>query len=291
MTHACFKALLFLCAGVVIKALDGEHELHRMGGLRSELPLTFWTMVIGASSLAGLPLVTAGFYSKDQILFRAWVGGEAGPWLFAAGALGTLLTSLYIFRMVFLAFLGPRRAEATGRPGWTMRGPLIALAALSVVAGFVEMPALLGGVHLFSSFVQTSVPSLGAPVHELSLEAALLGLTTALSLAGLYVAYRLYVRPPRAGIAATPRRSLDRFWLEGWRFDALYDVLFVRPLTGAARANRADVIDVFYKGLAGATEAAHRGLRLSQNGRIRFYVAGIALGAVVLLALGLEVLQ
>ncbi|HOK48459.1 MAG TPA: NADH-quinone oxidoreductase subunit L, partial [Bryobacteraceae bacterium] len=109
MTHAFFKALLFMAAGVVINALHHEHNMFRMGGLRRRLPIAFWTFTIGGASLAGLPLITAGFYSKDRIIWDAWVseGGGAGLWL--AAILGVFLTSLYIFRAVFLVFFGEAR--------------------------------------------------------------------------------------------------------------------------------------------------------------------------------------
>ena len=108
MTHAFFKALLFLAAGIVIEALHHEHNIFRMGGLRKELPIAFWTFLIGGCSLAGLPLVTAGYFSKDFILWGAWSSREGSPWLWAAGIIGVLLTALYTFRLIFLVFFGSR---------------------------------------------------------------------------------------------------------------------------------------------------------------------------------------
>ncbi|MGH8297045.1 MAG: NADH-quinone oxidoreductase subunit L, partial [Steroidobacteraceae bacterium] len=115
MTHAFFKALLFLAAGVVIQRLGEEHDIFRMGGLRRRLPLAFWSFLIGSAALAALPFVDAGFYSKDLILFDVWESGPDGPWLWAAGTLGALLTSIYIFRAVFVVFFGEARTEPTGR--------------------------------------------------------------------------------------------------------------------------------------------------------------------------------
>jgi NADH-quinone oxidoreductase subunit L len=150
VTHACFKALLFLAAGAVILGLHHEHDIVRMGGLRRQLPLTFWTFVIGAASLAGVPLLTAGFFSKEWILMQAWASPRGGFWLWLAGTLGALLTSLYIFRLVFRVFCGPATTTIVRRPDWRMRLALLALAALSVLSGHLQLPPTLGQVTLFA---------------------------------------------------------------------------------------------------------------------------------------------
>src|SRR5574338_539649 len=144
MTHAFFKALLFLGAGVVIIELHEEHDMFKMGGLRRELRVVFWTFLIGSASLAAVPIVTAGFYSKDLILFDAWSSAAGGPSLWLAGLVGALLTSLYTFRMVFLTFFGDLQQRPAGRAGWRMNLPLIVLAVLAIVAGAVELPPTLG---------------------------------------------------------------------------------------------------------------------------------------------------
>ncbi|MFH1144546.1 MAG: NADH-quinone oxidoreductase subunit L, partial [Candidatus Eisenbacteria bacterium] len=145
MTHAFFKALLFLGAGAVILALHHEQQIDRMGGLRRSLPLVFWTFLIGSASLSALPLVTAGFYSKDLILFEAWSAPLGSPWLWAAGLAGALITAVYSFRLVFRVFAGPLKTPVTRRPGYAVTIPLVALAVLALIGGFVEMPATLGG--------------------------------------------------------------------------------------------------------------------------------------------------
>src|SRR5205814_1532287 len=106
MTHAFFKALLFLGAGAVSLSLHHEHNIFKMGGLRRQLPITFWTFLIGAASLAALPLVTAGFYSKDLILAEAWTSPQGSFWLWLGGLVGALLTAIYTFRLVFVTFFG-----------------------------------------------------------------------------------------------------------------------------------------------------------------------------------------
>ncbi len=156
MTHAFFKALLFLAAGTVIQSLHHEHDIFRMGGLRKELPLTFWTFLIASASLAGFPLITAGFYSKDWILWEAWSSSIGSPWLWAAGWLGAWLTAIYIFRVVFVVFFGAPVSRAGVKPGRRIEIPLVILAILSVGAGFLEVPR-----SLFSDFLGAVLPRMG----------------------------------------------------------------------------------------------------------------------------------
>ncbi|HEV2473042.1 MAG TPA: NADH-quinone oxidoreductase subunit L, partial [Chthonomonadales bacterium] len=140
MTHAFFKALLFLVAGIIIEALHHEHNIFRMGGLRKELPIAFWTFLIAGCSLAGLPLITAGYYSKDLILWSAGSSATGSTALWAAGIAGVVLTSLYTFRLIFLVFFGPVRTPVTRRPGLAMTIPVCVLAVLSIAGGFVKTP-------------------------------------------------------------------------------------------------------------------------------------------------------
>src|SRR5579872_6686473 len=149
MTHAFFKALLFLVAGMVIQALHDEHDIFRMGGLRKDLPYAFWGFVIGGSALAGLPLITAGFYSKDLILWSVFSSAQGSTVLWIAGLIGILLTSLYIYRLIFLTFYGEKQMEVAHRPGWRIKIPIITLSLLSLVGGFVNIPQALGNVPAF----------------------------------------------------------------------------------------------------------------------------------------------
>ena len=131
MTHAFFKALLFLAAGAVIHCLHHEHNIFKMGGLRKKLPVVFWSFLIGSAALAALPF-TSGFYSKDPILLFAWQQDEIGPWLWAGGLLGALLTAIYSFRLVFIVFFGETKTEPDKQPGWKMAGPLAVLIVFSM---------------------------------------------------------------------------------------------------------------------------------------------------------------
>ena len=290
MTHAFFKALLFLAAGVVIQACHDEHDIFRMGGLRRELPVAFWSFLVGGASLAGFPLVTAGFYSKDVILSLAWSAGTAGPWLWAAGWIGALLTAVYTFRLIFIVFFGEVQTPVERRPGPAMRIPLLVLAALSVVAGFLKTPDFLGRITLFSRFIDTALPAAPEAGAGAAAEHVLAALAMAASLGGILVAYRCFLRRrdavealTRAGLGA----ALHRFWAAGWGFDRLYDALLVRPFLRLARANRADCLDAPYRGLGQVTLWSYRALARSQTGRLRWYAAAIATGSVVVVAIAL----
>jgi NADH-quinone oxidoreductase subunit L len=280
MTHAFFKALLFLSAGVVINALHHEHDIFRMGGLRRALPGAYWGFLIGGASLSAVPWVTAGFYSKDQILWSAWASPIGGPALWAAGWIGALLTGLYTFRLIFTVFFGKRQAEVAERPGLRVNLPLLVLAVLSVIGGFVWLPAMLGNVGLLPDFLHGALPAL--VLHsEARTEWLVQWSAIAASLGGILLAYLLFFR----------RRAADRqpagfagWAYRGWDFDRLYEALLLRPYLMLAYVNRSDFIDAFYEGLARLSGAAHEGLALLQDGRVRWYAAGMAAGAVLMIA-------
>ncbi len=285
MTHAFFKALLFLGAGVVIVEMHEEHDMFEMGGLRRELPVVFWTFLIGSASLSAVPLVTAGFYSKDLILFDAWSSVAGGPWLWLAGLIGALLTSLYTFRMVFLTFFGDRQRQPSGQAGWRMTVPLVILALLAIVAGFVELPPTLGDRSGFTAFLQPVLPAVAA-VPARAIELGRLQLVAAIvSLGGIYIAWALFLRSRATLDAVTQRpalRLVHRFWFTGWGFDWLYDHLFVRPVVRFAAVDKHDAIDRIYDGLAWTSRAAWRALSETETGRVRWYAAGLTVGALII---------
>jgi NADH-quinone oxidoreductase subunit L len=185
MTHACFKALLFLGAGVIINALDDEHSIFRMGGLRKELPVAFWTFLIAGCSLAGLPFITAGFFSKDLIIWETLSAERGHPGLWIAGMVGALLTSLYTFRLIFRVFFGPLGTPVTKRPGYAMTVPLLVLAFLSIVAGYLKQP-LLDFLH------SVLPPTIEAPTGALT-EIHSEAMAALVFLIGLYFAYLFHL--------------------------------------------------------------------------------------------------
>jgi NADH-quinone oxidoreductase subunit L len=279
MTHAFFKALLFLAAGIVIEALHHEHNIFRMGGLRRELPVAFWTFLIAGCSLAGLPLFTAGYYSKDLILWSAGSSALGSTGLWAAGVAGVVLTSLYTFRLIFLVFFGPLRTPVIKRPGLAMTIPVCVLAVLSIIGGFDKAP--------FARFIATALPTLPEAVGGLT--ETLSSTVAALAfLCGLLGAWLVYRRNPALAAAIAENsvgRMLHRFWFSDWGMDWLYDRLFVRPVVWIARVNKADVVDAIYVGLANLATYCYRALSLTETGKLRWYAAWIAGGAVAFLAI------
>jgi len=286
VTHAFFKALLFLAAGVVILAQHHEHDMFKMGGLRNQLPGTFLTFLIGAASLSALPLVTAGFYSKDLILWYAWSSpaGDMGLWV--AGIVGAFITALYAFRMVFVIFYGKTKMEVSHRPRLRMMVPLVILAVLSIIGGFVELPRTLCNMPLFSNFLQPvfgGAPAAGPVAHD---EGMLQIGASLVSLAGIFMATLFYViRPAYAKTVSSTKlfEHISKFWFAGWGFDALYDTILVRPFLWIARMNRNDIVDSGYTGIAYLNRAIHITLSKTQTGNLRWYAMGIAVGAVVVL--------
>lgn len=286
MTHAFFKALLFLAAGVVVMGLGHERDIFKMGGLRRQMPVAFWTFLAGALSLSGLPLVTAGFYSKDAIIWSAWNITPAGPLFALAALLGVLLTALYAFRLVFLVFFGPETRTPEVKPGLRIVMPLITLAALGCVSGFVQMPRTLGGFDAFGSFLAPSEHH--AEAGGVFAEALLQAVSGLLMLGGVYAAYVLYLAKPDLG-RRWSKHPAAAGWIEfvagGCGFDLVYDHALIRPYMSLCRILSPDWIDAPYRTAAALCTASHRVFSLSQNGRLRWYALGIASGAALLLAM------
>jgi len=288
MTHAFFKALLFLVAGMVIQALHEEHDIFRMGGLRKDLPYAFWGFVIGGSALAGLPLITAGFYSKDLILWQTWSSSQGSPVLWIAGMVGVLLTSLYIYRLIFLVFYGEKQMEVSHRPGWRIKLPIVVLCVLAIVGGFVNIPKALGNVPAFTNLLHSALPQAAERQGTAITETLSEGIAAISFALGLALAYLLFLKKQSLAesmASAALGRAIHRFWFADWGMDWLYDHLFVRPVLWFANVDRNDFIDSFYIGLARLNELTWRALRTTENGRIGWYAAGITAGTVVFLAI------
>jgi NADH-quinone oxidoreductase subunit L len=235
-----------------------------------------------------LPLVTAGFYSKDAILYDVWTSAHGSAILWAAGVLGAFLTAVYAFRMVFLIFYGEEKTRPLGRSSLAMTIPLVTLSVLAIIAGFVQTPPELGNLHVFASFLQTALPPLVTrPISALAAWNLLLD-TPLAALAGIYVAYLLFLR--RARLLAWWSQSylgrhVDHLLLVGWGFDWLYDRLVVLPYVWLSWTNSKDIIDQFYSGLAWSAKLSNRALSATQSGKVRWYAAGIAAGAVIVIAI------
>ncbi len=269
MTHAFFKALLFLAAGAIIHCLHHEHDIRNMGGLRTRLPLVFISFLIGAAALSALPL-TSGFYSKDLIVLAAFEAPVAGPWLWAGAVLGAFLTALYSFRLVFVVFFGPTNTLPDRQPGPGMATPLAVLCAFALVGGWL-------GVPVSNVFPEAETGHAALWVEVISIGVPLLGL-------GL--AWLLFLgRGLDAGdlVASPPGQALYGFWHAGWRVDGLYDWLWVKPYMGLAALLRSEPVDRLYGAVVGLCRLLHRALSNSQTGRLRQYGTVMVVGVIVLL--------
>jgi NADH-quinone oxidoreductase subunit L len=288
MVHAFFKALLFLGAGSIILALDHEHDMFKMGGLRRQLPTTFWTFLIGSGALAAVPLITAGFYSKDLIIWQSYASARGSLWLWAAALAGALLTSLYTFRMVILTFFGPAGMQAGRKPGWRMNLPMIVLAVLSLAAGFIELPKSLGNLPILSDFLTSALPAAVVTTAREGREPLFELISGCVSLGGILAIYLLLRKAPRftEKLVRTPLgATLHRWWFIGWGVDTLYDWTIVSPYVWLARICRSDAVDLFYHWIAWVNQVGYRAVSTTQTGRIRSYAVGLAIGAVFVIGL------
>ena len=275
MTHAFFKALLFLGAGAVIFSLHHEHNILKMGGLRTRLPVAFWSFMIGSAALAALPL-TSGFYSKDAILLSAYHSSWNGPLLWGVGLLGALLTSIYSFRLVFLVFFGEVKTEPEAPANWGMAGPLVILCVLALAGGLVSIP------------VEAVFPAASTLGHTGLIPIV----TAAIPALGVFIAYLLFLRRSvdiSAMTQSSPGKSLIRFFHSHWAMDWLYEKIFVIPYTWLAKINRADFIDNIYGGIAVLMLWANKVSVQTQTGQLRTYAGTMVLGLVLIIALRLGV--
>jgi NADH-quinone oxidoreductase subunit L len=296
VTHACFKALLFLGAGAVIHALDGEQDIRRMGGLKDHLPITYATFLVASLAIAGI-FPFAGFFSKDEILWAALTEGHVLIWLVAA--IAAVMTSFYMFRLVFLVFhRQPRAGEARLHPPHeaptVMRLPLVILAGLSVVVGFIGIP-IIEGAHLLRAYLEPVFTRYPLPLEAIShtphrpgLEIVMLLISLALALGGIFMAQYLYLVD-----VTLPERLSARFqWayrvlLGKYFVDDLYNYVIVTPIKRASEWLWAEVDVGLVDGTVNQAGAFVRRdsawLSRIQSGFVRNYALSIFLGAVVVI--------
>src|SRR5881296_3339172 len=285
LTHGAFKALLFLCCGSVIIALHHEQDMRRMGGLKDRMPITYWTMLIGALTLSGFPL-TAGFFSKDEILVSAWSAGPLGQVLTIVGLATAFMTAFYSFRLLFVAFWGESRVDLHHRerihePSRTMTVPLVILAFLSIAVGYPAIPG----------FLAPAIPGPGglAVHHEGSAAGGIMAVATLMGLVGIATAYIVYVRwPGLPDRLAAQWQRVYRLSLNKWYVDEAYDRAVVRPTVRLADRlwTWVDVamIDAAVNGVARAIAWWGWVMRLVQSGQTQHYALGMTLGAVLILS-------
>jgi NADH-quinone oxidoreductase subunit L len=291
MTHAFFKGLLFLAAGSVIHALSGEQDIRQMGGLRKLLPRTYPAFLAGTLAISGLPLFS-GFFSKDAILTGAYASGHIFAW--ALGVLAAVMTAFYMFRLLFLTFFGEERLTAEAKHHLhesppVMTVPLGMLAVLSVLGGYIGLPAMLGErADLFGRFLEPLARGHQGAVDG-AVEWSLILVSAAAAAAGLYVAYLFYIRYPRTpGRLAARLPAVYRVLARKYYVDEIYNAVIVRPaVRGAELVYKhfdLKVIDGALNLSAGAAAATGRGLGRLQTGLLKDYALAFLLAVVVFLA-------
>jgi NADH-quinone oxidoreductase subunit L len=318
MTHAFFKALLFLCAGSVMHALSGELDMRKMGSLRSHLPITYLTFLIGCLAIAGFPF-TAGFFSKDEILWEAF---QANTLLWAIAAITAFMTAFYMFRAVFMTFYGESRMEPEverhlHESPAVMTIPLIMLAILSVVGGYVGVPSLIAqGWNKFHDFLSPVLGGHGVQVvqetsgiafatevashgvqelhHPAGLEWVMMAVSVGIGLAGIFTAYYLYLkRPELPGRVAQQFKGLSHLLSHKYYVDEIYFAYVVTPVniisTFLWKFFDDRVIDgAMVNGSAWVVKRVSSGVRRLQTGSVQHYALSLLVGLVVILYLIME---
>ena len=283
VTHAFFKALLFLAAGSVIHGLGGEQDLRKMGGLRKKLPVTFWTMTAGVIAIAGIwPF--AGFFSKDAILYAAFLQGTSGKVLWFVGLVTALLTAFYMFRLWYLTFWGESRSPEIHphESPWSMLGPLVVLALLSVCGGWI-------GIERFGAFLAPAVGASATDAGSAQLELILSVAAVAVALLGWYIAYIFYLRKPQqpAELAATLPTGY-KILFNKYYVDDFYGATVVKPLFAISTYVLGWVVEKAILGgatwlLGGIATFSGALLQRWQSGNLRSYAAWLAAGAAAVL--------
>ena len=302
MTHAFFKALLFLAAGSVIHAVGGEQDMRHMGGLGAKIRKTYLTMLTATLAISGIPPL-AGFFSKDTILFNAFQhrvneSSTAGHILYFVGLLTALLTAFYMFRLIFLTFFGKPRYDEhhvhVHESPWSMLGPLVALAVLSVIGGWFALPALFGGQDYFSRFL---APIFGAPeaagaeVTARSTELILTFVAVVTAVVGIGTAFWLYIKEPgKPEQLAKSFKGVYTTLLNKYYVDELYAAVVVKPLLWLSRDVLWQVVDVkaidgLVNGVATSATEIGDGVRHTQSGNTRSYAVWVVIGALVVITI------
>lgn len=293
MTHAFFKALLFLGSGSVIHAMGGEQDIRKMGGLKKWMPVTNITFLIGCLAIAGIPGLS-GFFSKDEILAHTWGYNKI---MYALALIGALMTAFYMFRLYYITFTGKFRGtheqeHHLHESPAAITLPLIVLAVLSVIGGYVGMPEVFGVPHFLAEYLSPIFAPSAPYLHEHhlshSLEWGLMGLST-----GLVIVMILFARSKFSNYqdAGTPNTGIAKVLENKWYVDELYDAIIVKPLLALSAFFQNVVersgIDALVNGVGRGVKWGGGRLRLLQNGQVGFYVFAMVIGMVLLLVISL----
>jgi NADH-quinone oxidoreductase subunit L len=298
MTHAFFKALLFLGAGSVIHAMSGEQDIRNMGGLRKKLPITFITFLIGTIAIAGIPPF-AGFFSKDEILAKAF---EASPLLWGLGVLGALFTAFYMFRLLFLTFFNNFRGtheqeHHLHESPANMTFPLIVLALMSIIGGFFNVPEILGGhsalANYFDPIFSDSNLILHAKgKHTLShqTEFILMGISVGVALFSIIFAYINYVSKKTVPIKDEQMAGISNIVYHKYYIDEIYATVITKPIDAISTFlyNVVELlaIDKVVNGIGSGVVSISKLLRLIQTGNVGSYIFAMVIGLVLILSFG-----
>jgi len=287
MTHAFFKALLFLGSGSVIHGLHGEQDMRRMGHLKKYMPITYWTFLLATLAIAGI-FPFAGFFSKDEILFHSLVDGHVVFWGIATTA--AFITAFYMFRAVFMTFLGESRVDPHVHPHESpplMTVPLMVLAVLSVVGGFVGFP-IIEGANKFKEFLSPSITFAHAPVHHsAAFEIFMMIFSMLVAVVGIFVAYKMYIKKPELPdqVAAKYPTAYDYIYNK-YYVDELYDATVVEPVKAGSDflwlGVDDQVVDGAVNGSAGVIAWLSAHLRKLETGFVQNYALAILLGMVLI---------
>jgi NADH-quinone oxidoreductase subunit L len=285
MTHAFFKALLFLGSGSVIHAMGGEQDIRSMGGLGKKMRVTQITFLIGCLAIAGIPGLS-GFFSKDEILASAYSHNKAIYWL---GLIGAMMTAFYMFRLYTLTFTGKFRGthdqeHHLHESPAAMTIPLVLLAILSIIGGYIGLPPVISEHHTLNSFLSSAVTNLGSHAMEHSTEWMLLGISTVVAVIFSIAGYAVNRRPNFAN-----NTGLSKVLENKWYIDELYDAIILRPISALST-----LMDRFVErmGIDGVVNGVGKGVRwggdrvrLLQSGQVGFYIFVLVIGMTVLFTL------
>jgi NADH-quinone oxidoreductase subunit L len=299
MTHAFFKALLFLGAGSVIHAMSDEQDMRNMGGLRSKIKVTYWTMFFATLAICGIPGFS-GFFSKDEILWKSFSSPHGNTLFWIIGVATAGLTAFYMFRLIFMTFYGKPRydkhtADHLHESPKNMLFALVTLAVLSVAGGWIGIPAALGGANHFEHFLrpvfaQGESLSLGQATHYAhSTEYLLMAISVILVLASIYFAYLCYVKRPELATNLKKRMSgVHKIIYNKYYVDEIYAALIVKPVVNISlflwKVFDVAIIDGIVNGLASTVKSFSTSGRLIQTGYLRNYALMFVGGAIVILA-------
>ncbi len=315
MTHAFFKACLFLGSGSVIHGMhhayhhahlnDDPQDMRNMGGLSKKMPITYWTFLLSTIAIAGVPLFSA-FFSKDEILWWAASSTRGSLWLWAAGAVAAGMTAFYMFRLVSMTFWGEQRTDARAKDHipespWVITLPLVILAGLAVVGGYVGVPHVLGNIlgHIPNYIEGFLDPVFGpaqetyhiavkeAMAHSLGWEFGLMGGSVLIGFAGIAAAIWFYIKQPELPGKFTAKfPKLHDLVYNKWYIDELYDVLFVNPTKQAGvflwKGIDVRIVDGVVNGIGRVTTLVSTGLRYTQTGLTQNYAMGMVIGVVMI---------